>query len=423
MNRTRITKIGLLMLGTAIIGWTVPAQAGFEFTAPPAPAKAQNTAPEDALNAPMPIVPTETVTAEPLDQAASFDDHVLKAPSVADESAEPVYIRRQRSNMVMTAPKNQPMDTASLLKATENGEMIELEGQPRPNLAAADEGALVIDPYPLDSDEGASHGNAMGKAATEQALMEQGGNLRTVAVPGKTAPGMIARAKMTSRYDTASQYMDRAPIQEEAAVEMSSSMTPIPGGEGEPLGKISRVSAAPLPPPAPQVKLEAEKPAVAAAPAPAMPQPITPPAVAEAKTPRAPVVEARISRADSMPRPATPEGSLPKAAMKASAQKTEEQPQPQQVAAVAPAPAAPASGEFTEAVGFGRDLPLALALSQVVPPEYSYAFGADVNVGSTVSWQGGKPWNQVMDDMLASQGLRAVIAGNKITIIKSGQPA
>lgn len=78
--------------------------------------------------------------------------------------------------------------------------------------------------------------------------------------------------------------------------------------------------------------------------------------------------------------------------------------------------AAPASGDFTEAVGFGRDLPLALALSQVVPPEYSYAFARNVNVGTTVSWQGGKPWNQVLDEMLAQNGMKAEIEGGQITI-------
>jgi hypothetical protein len=232
---------------------------------------------------------------------------------------------------------------------------------------------------------------------------------------------------MTSRYDTASQYMDRAPIQQDAQVMgIPSNMTPIPGGEGEPLKRISAVTSTPLPPPAHMAEPEAAKPVVAAAmpqpatmPVPAAPMNITPEPTAQ-PTPRPPVVETKISRADSMPRPATPEGSLPKAAMKVSVKEQDPQaitPEPQQIAAATQA------GGFAEAVGFGRDLPLALALSQIVPPEYTYAFGADVNVGSTVSWQGGKPWNQVMDDLLASQGLRGVISGNKITIVKSGQPA
>lgn len=76
----------------------------------------------------------------------------------------------------------------------------------------------------------------------------------------------------------------------------------------------------------------------------------------------------------------------------------------------------PTTGEFAEAVGFGRDLPLALALSQVVPPEYSYAFARNVNVGTTVSWQGGKPWNVVLDEMLAQNGMKADIQDGQIVI-------
>ena len=82
---------------------------------------------------------------------------------------------------------------------------------------------------------------------------------------------------------------------------------------------------------------------------------------------------------------------------------------------IAPAPVG-AKGEFTEAVGFGRDLPLALALSQVVPPEYSYAFARNVNVGTTVSWQGGKPWNEVLAEMLAANGMKADIEDGQVVI-------
>lgn len=76
----------------------------------------------------------------------------------------------------------------------------------------------------------------------------------------------------------------------------------------------------------------------------------------------------------------------------------------------------PSTGNYQEAVGFGKELPLALALSQIVPPDFSYAFGESVNTGETVSWQGGKPWNMVLDDMLAPAGLMAVINNNQVFI-------
>ena len=94
--------------------------------------------------------------------------------------------------------------------------------------------------------------------------------------------------------------------------------------------------------------------------------------------------------------------------------------------AAAPSAAAPISapvstprmegGQYSDAVGFGRDLPLALALSQVVPAEYSYAFAQNVNVGTMVSWQGGKPWNIVLDEMLAPNGMKADIQDGQIII-------
>ena len=359
MTFFRISKIGVLMLGVALTGASLPAQAGFEFAGSSVPPQAKAVAPEDALDAPMPIVPMADVTSVPLDAPPSAKpdvDHVLKVPVSRQappvQQAEPVYIRRQRG-ITMAAPKNQPMDMEALLKATENMEPVSLPEAPRRNLvkapAVVDDGKLVINPYPLESATGATHGGGLGRLATEQALLEQSGALRPVIVPGRATSGMIARADISSRYDKGAQYLDRTPAADDAEVfGLSSSMTPLPGGE-----------LAPLPPS--QQQLQA--------------QPLPPVA--------------------AMPRPATPEGYP------------------------APVAAATAAGGFAEAVGFGRELPLALALSQVVPPEYSYAFGTDVNVGSTVSWQGGKPWNQVLEEMLATQGLRAVISGTQVTIVNA----
>lgn len=84
---------------------------------------------------------------------------------------------------------------------------------------------------------------------------------------------------------------------------------------------------------------------------------------------------------------------------------------------VAPATVAaePASDVLT---GFGSDVPLVIALQQVVPAGYQYSFASGVNPGVSVSWQGGKSWQGVLADMLAAQGLgyriqnSAVIVGN-----------
>jgi len=81
-----------------------------------------------------------------------------------------------------------------------------------------------------------------------------------------------------------------------------------------------------------------------------------------------------------------------------------------------PAPVMPSTSGLEVAVGFGKELPLALALSQVVPSDYSFSFGQNVNVGSTVSWQGGKSWDAVLQEMLAPVGMKAVISGKQVVI-------
>ncbi len=357
---------------TGVMALAIPAHAGFEFTPPAAAVAVPEPTESQMPEAPMPILPTAPVTAEPLQApdtpiAAPATGAVPAAAPVvsAPASSEPVYIRRQRSTIPMKAPKSEPMDTAALLKATENSEPVALTQHKIDQMPAKQSGKLVINPYPLE--EVATHNaGGMGKLSVEQAMMEEGGALRPIATPGKSDTGLRARAKISSRYDQDVQYLDRRQMAADAAMDetmASGILTPIPGGEGEPLSKIER-------------------------------QPLSPPARI---SPQVPVAQA------SQPRPAVPANY----------------PTPLVQQQLAPAPAAQAqagSSGYTEAVGFGRDLPLALALSQVVPPEYSYAFAQNVNVGSTVSWEGGKPWNEVLNDMLAPNGMRAVISGTQVTI-------
>lgn len=82
----------------------------------------------------------------------------------------------------------------------------------------------------------------------------------------------------------------------------------------------------------------------------------------------------------------------------------------------------PATGPFAVAQGFGADIPLALALGQIVPPEYAYSFASNVNPGLKISWDGGKPWNVVLNDALAVHDLRAEIAGTAVVVRKGVAP-
>lgn len=70
--------------------------------------------------------------------------------------------------------------------------------------------------------------------------------------------------------------------------------------------------------------------------------------------------------------------------------------------------------------GFGRDLPLSLALRQIAPPEYSFRFDG-VDPQETVSWEGGKPWNEVVMDMLDPIRAEMAVTPNHVFIVPKGR--
>ncbi len=76
-----------------------------------------------------------------------------------------------------------------------------------------------------------------------------------------------------------------------------------------------------------------------------------------------------------------------------------------------------------DAVGFGTDIPLALALQQIAPAGYAFSFGKDINPGAKVSWTGGKAWTEVLRDMIAPLALQASVRGKAILIHHEKQSA
>ncbi len=66
--------------------------------------------------------------------------------------------------------------------------------------------------------------------------------------------------------------------------------------------------------------------------------------------------------------------------------------------------------------GFGKDIPLAVALQQIVPPAYKVSYDTGVDQGKPVTWNGGSAWTNVVSDMLKSRKLHAEMSGNTITI-------
>lgn len=103
-------------------------------------------------------------------------------------------------------------------------------------------------------------------------------------------------------------------------------------------------------------------------------------------------------------------------------------PQKASVPAKAQAPAMPTGEPLADMsidptqkpiVGFGTDVPLALAVSDVVPDHYSFSFDPKVNPGTSVSWEGlYRPWHIVLSEMLAMRNLSAVIDGKQIKVFR-----
>ncbi len=55
--------------------------------------------------------------------------------------------------------------------------------------------------------------------------------------------------------------------------------------------------------------------------------------------------------------------------------------------------------------GFANNVPLAVALRQILPPGYGFSIDQDVDLGTLVSFQGGKPWRETLTNMLQPAGL------------------
>ncbi len=74
--------------------------------------------------------------------------------------------------------------------------------------------------------------------------------------------------------------------------------------------------------------------------------------------------------------------------------------------------------------GFANNVPLSVALRQILPPEYGFSVSQDVQLSTLVSWQGGRPWKPILEDTLKSVGLAMREQGKMIQIVRGeGKPA
>ena len=75
-----------------------------------------------------------------------------------------------------------------------------------------------------------------------------------------------------------------------------------------------------------------------------------------------------------------------------------------------------ATPRFKIAQGFGRDVPLAFAVRQIVPPGVAVQYGAGVDKAAIVTWTGGRPWNRVLASAIRPLGLRMTTGATTVTI-------
>ncbi len=67
--------------------------------------------------------------------------------------------------------------------------------------------------------------------------------------------------------------------------------------------------------------------------------------------------------------------------------------------------------------GFGNDLPLVMAVRQIIPSNVPYAFGESIDMGIPVSWEGGKTWQQTMDMIAAANNMQVEYGDNLVQIV------
>ncbi|NBO20338.1 MAG: hypothetical protein EBV03_14175, partial [Proteobacteria bacterium] len=92
-------------------------------------------------------------------------------------------------------------------------------------------------------------------------------------------------------------------------------------------------------------------------------------------------------------------------------------PVPPNVAAPLPAPAPYPAEKPVE--GFASNIPLAIALRQILPPDYSFSLAPDVDTATSVSWRGGMGWRAVLQAMLSNAGLSFNEDGRAVRISRT----
>lgn len=66
--------------------------------------------------------------------------------------------------------------------------------------------------------------------------------------------------------------------------------------------------------------------------------------------------------------------------------------------------------------GFGTNIPLSLAIEQVVPSSYTVVYQTQLDPDTIVSWVGGRAWDKVLEDMVYAHGARVRVTGAQVIL-------
>ncbi|WP_292530046.1 hypothetical protein [Methylocystis sp.] len=68
--------------------------------------------------------------------------------------------------------------------------------------------------------------------------------------------------------------------------------------------------------------------------------------------------------------------------------------------------------------GFGKKVPLAFAVRQIVPAPVKVSFGPGTDTAALVDWQGGRQWPVVLREAVRPLGFRVTVRDNAVSIAR-----
>ena len=76
---------------------------------------------------------------------------------------------------------------------------------------------------------------------------------------------------------------------------------------------------------------------------------------------------------------------------------------------------------YEDVQGFGSDIPLVTAMSQIVPADYAYSLDDQSLLAEKVSWSGDRPWNEALQAAVEPLNVLVTVVDNTVWLRDKGQ--